>query len=77
MRLFCYLPSILDANSKREECFIGSLTEEAVKEMEQDAKRAEKALAKIKKEREGFTLQPDMYTRAILVKKKAISKDTR
>lgn len=68
---------IADANSKRDECLIGSLTETAVEEMEQDAKRAEEVLAKVKKAREGFTLQPDCFTRVTLLKKKAISKDTR
>ena len=45
--------------------------------MEKDAKRAASALAKMKKERAGFALQPDVFTRATLVKRKDVSEDTR
>lgn len=66
-----------DANSKRDECYIGGLSDEAVEEMKKDAARAADALAKLKKKREGFALQPDMFTRATLVEKKEVSEDTR
>ncbi len=66
-----------DAHSKRDECFIGTLTDEAVEEMNKDAQRAAEALAKVKEERKGLTLQPDNFTRATLVKKTVVSHDTR
>ncbi|KAJ3533482.1 hypothetical protein NM688_g7276 [Phlebia brevispora] len=67
----------LDANSKRDECYIGVLSNEAVGEMKKDAMRAADALAKVKKEREDFALQPDLFTSATLVKKTEVSEDTR
>ncbi len=66
-----------DANSKRDECFIGVLTEEAVEEMKKDAERAAQALAKVKQARQGLTLQPDNFTRAVLIKRTEVSHDTR
>jgi len=45
--------------------------------MEEDAKRAAKELAKVKEEREGLALQPDVFTRAKLVERKEVSSDTR
>lgn len=45
--------------------------------MEEDAKRAAEAMANIKKDRKDDTLQPDSFTRATLVKRKEVSKDTR
>lgn len=68
---------ISDANSKRDECYIGELTEEAAKEMEEDARRAAQSLAKIKEARKGFTLQPDIFTCATLIKQTVVSEDTR
>lgn len=53
------------------------LSDEAVEEMEKDAKRAAEALAKVKKERKNAAMQPDSYTRATLVKKNDVSGDTR
>ncbi|TFY58429.1 hypothetical protein EVJ58_g6427 [Rhodofomes roseus] len=65
------------ANSKKDECLIGALSEEGIKAMEEDAKRAAKELAKVKEERKGLALQPDVFTRAKLVKRKEVSSDTR
>ena len=66
-----------DANSRKDECLIGSLSEEGIKAMEEDAKRAAKELAKVKEERKGLALQPDVFTQAKLVKRKEVSSDTR
>ena len=67
----------IDANSRKDECLIGSLSEEGIKAMEEDAKRAAKELAKVKEERKGLALQPDVFTQAKLVKRKEVSSDTR
>lgn len=45
--------------------------------MGKDAKRAEETLAKVKKERAGCAVQPDVFTRATLVKRSEVSTDTR
>jgi len=45
--------------------------------MELDAQRAAARLAKEKEARIGLTLQPDSFTRATLIKKTVLSKDTR
>lgn len=68
---------MLDANSKRDECLIGVLSEDAVEEMKKDAERAEKALAQLKEERKDFVLQPDALIKARLVKREEVSHDTR
>ncbi|KAH9920934.1 uncharacterized protein B0H18DRAFT_1190512 [Fomitopsis serialis] len=65
------------ANSKKDECLIGALSEEGIKAMEEDARRAAKELAKVKEERKGLALQPDVFTRAKLVERKEVSSDTR
>ncbi|KAI0746770.1 hypothetical protein C8Q80DRAFT_1105703 [Daedaleopsis nitida] len=65
------------ANSKKDECLIGALSEEGVKAMKEDAGRAAKELAKVKAERKGIALQPDLFTQAKLVKRKEVSADTR
>lgn len=65
------------ANSKRDECLIGVLSDEAVEEMKKDAVRAEEELKKIKEERKGLSLQPDLFMRGILVERKEVSHDTR
>lgn len=56
---------------------IGVLSDEAVTEMEQDAKRAAEVLNRVKEERKGLILQPDSFVRATLVKKTEVSHDTR
>lgn len=66
-----------DANSKRDECFIGVLTDEAIKEMEKDSQRAAESFAQVKEARKGLTLQPDSFTHAILIRKTIVSNDTR
>ncbi len=66
-----------DANGKRDECLIGMLSDEGIKAMEEDAVRAAKELAKIKAERHGAALQPDVFTLAKLVARKELSSDTR
>ncbi|OJT14472.1 Nitrate reductase [NADH] 1 [Trametes pubescens] len=65
------------ANGKRDECLIGMLSDEGIKAMEEDAVRAAKELAKIKAERHGAALQPDVFTLAKLVARKELSSDTR
>ncbi|KAL1944973.1 hypothetical protein VTO73DRAFT_2593 [Trametes versicolor] len=65
------------ANGKRDECLIGMLSDEGIKAMEEDAVRAAKELAKIKAERHGAALQPDVFTLAKLVNRKELSSDTR
>ncbi|KAI0358058.1 hypothetical protein OH77DRAFT_1502602 [Trametes cingulata] len=65
------------ANGKRDECLIGMLSEEGIKAMEEDAVRAAKELAKVKAERKGLALQPDLFTQAKLVKRTEVSPDTR
>ncbi|EIW58264.1 uncharacterized protein TRAVEDRAFT_47429 [Trametes versicolor FP-101664 SS1] len=65
------------ANGKRDECLIGMLSDEGIKAMEEDAVRAAEELAKIKAERHGAALQPDVFTLAKLVKRKELSSDTR
>lgn len=45
--------------------------------MEGDAKRAAKELAKVKEERKGLALQPDVFTQVKLVERKEVSSDTR
>ena len=66
-----------DANSKKDECLIGALSEEGINAMKEDAARAAKELAKIKAERKSMALQPDLFTQAKLVKRKEVSADTR
>ncbi|KAI0630568.1 hypothetical protein C8Q77DRAFT_1133937 [Trametes polyzona] len=65
------------ANGKRDGCLIGKLSEDGVKAMEEDAQRATKEMAKVKAERKGFALQPDLFTQAKLIKRKEVSSDTR
>ncbi|KAI0701790.1 hypothetical protein C8Q76DRAFT_242105 [Earliella scabrosa] len=65
------------ANSKKDECLIGALSEEGINAMKEDAERAAKELAKIKAERKSMALQPDLFTQAKLVKRKEVSADTR
>lgn len=71
------LTNFSDANSKRDECLIGMLSDEGIKAMAEDAIRAAEELAKIKAERHGAALQPDVFTLAKLVKRKELSSDTR
>ena len=56
---------------------IGALSKEGVKAMEEDAKRAAHELAKVKEERKGLALQPDVFTQVKLVKRQEVSSDTR
>ena len=56
---------------------IGKLSEDGVKAMQEDAVRAAKELAKVKEERKGMALQPDVFTQAKLVKRQEVSSDTR
>ncbi|GJE93762.1 molybdopterin binding oxidoreductase [Phanerochaete sordida] len=65
------------ANQKRDETLIGVLADDAIEEMEKDAVRAEKELAKLKEERKGLSLQPDLFMRGVLVERKEVSHDTR
>ncbi|KAI0717397.1 hypothetical protein C8T65DRAFT_717276 [Cerioporus squamosus] len=65
------------ANGKKDECLIGALSQEGVQAMEEDAVRAAKELAAVKKKRMGMALQPDLFTQAKLVKRKEVSSDTR
>lgn len=77
LRQLTILTALLDANGKRDECLIGMLSDEGIKAMEEDAVRAAKELAKIKSERHGAALQPDVFTLAKLVTRKELSSDTR
>lgn len=76
-RQFSILTDLSDANGKRDECLIGMLSDEGIKAMEEDAARAAEELAKIKAERHGAALQPDVFTLAKLVNRKELSSDTR
>ncbi|KAI0073788.1 hypothetical protein K474DRAFT_1602723 [Panus rudis PR-1116 ss-1] len=66
-----------DANSRRDESLVGALNKDGIRVMEKEAIRARKELAKIKAERKGLSLQPDLFTPAKLVKRKEVSGDTR
>ena len=69
--------TLIDANGKKDECLIGKLSEDGVNAMREDAVRAAKELAKVKEERKGMALQPDVFTQAKLVKRQEVSSDTR
>ncbi|CDO69334.1 hypothetical protein BN946_scf184746.g15 [Trametes cinnabarina] len=60
------------ANGKRDECLIGILSSDGIQAMKQDALRAMKELQRVKAERQGFALQPDLFTRAKLVRREEI-----
>lgn len=77
LRQLTFLTALSDANGRRDECLIGMLSDEGIKAMEEDAVRAAEELAKIKAERHGAALQPDVFTLAKLVKRKELSSDTR
>ncbi|KAI0325977.1 hypothetical protein GY45DRAFT_1374345 [Cubamyces sp. BRFM 1775] len=65
------------ANSLRDKMLIGVLSEEGIQAMKEDAIRAAKELQKVKSDRQGLALQPDLFTQAKLVRKKEVSSDTR
>lgn len=65
------------ANSQRDKLLIGKLSEDGVKALQEDAKRAAANQAKLKKEREGMALTPFSYSAATLVRKHEVSADTR
>lgn len=67
----------VDANSRRDECLIGTLSKEGMEAIERDAERAAKVLKKVKEERKGLALQPDVYMPAKLVKRVEKNDDTR
>lgn len=45
--------------------------------MNEDGERAAKELARVKEERKGIALQPDLFTQAKLIKREEVSADTR
>ncbi|KAI0746771.1 hypothetical protein C8Q80DRAFT_795793 [Daedaleopsis nitida] len=65
------------AHTRRDECFIGNLSEEGVRVMQEDSVRAAKALAQLKAKRQGLALQPDVFTAAKLIRRKEINADSR
>lgn len=65
------------ANSQRDKLLIGKLSEDGVKALQEDAKRAAKNQAKLKEERAGMALTPFSYSAATLVNKRNVSADTR
>ncbi|KAI0659447.1 hypothetical protein C8Q70DRAFT_1053815 [Cubamyces menziesii] len=65
------------ANSLRDKMLIGVLSEEGIQAMKEDAIRAAKELQKVKADRQGLALQPDLFTQAKLVRKKEVSSDTK
>ncbi|KAH9893279.1 hypothetical protein C8Q73DRAFT_827907 [Cubamyces lactineus] len=65
------------AHGKRDECLIGMLTEEGVRTMEEQAKRAAQELQELKAARSGLALQPDSFVAAKLLRRKDVSADSR
>ncbi|KAI0327001.1 hypothetical protein GY45DRAFT_48029 [Cubamyces sp. BRFM 1775] len=65
------------AHGKRDECLIGMLTEEGIRTMEEQAKRAAQELQELKAARSGLALQPDSFVAAKLLRRNDISSDSR
>ncbi|EIN07313.1 hypothetical protein PUNSTDRAFT_121467 [Punctularia strigosozonata HHB-11173 SS5] len=65
------------ADSKRDECYIGVLTEAGAKAMKEDAKRAAKELKELKEGRKGLALMPDTFCPVILKNRQVLNADTR
>lgn len=71
------LTKSLDANSRKDECFVGGLSEDGVRIMTEDSERAAEALAKLKAQRRGLALQPDVFVVAKLIRRQEVSADSR
>ncbi|OCH87284.1 hypothetical protein OBBRIDRAFT_827798 [Obba rivulosa] len=66
-----------DANSKQDECLIGTLSKEGIEAMENDAERTARELKEVKERRKSFALQPDAYIPAKLIRRVEKNEDTR
>ena len=65
------------AHGKRDECLVGMLTDEGIRTMEEQAKRAAQELQELKATRSGLALQPDSFVAAKLLCRKDVSPDSR
>jgi len=65
------------ANGKRDECYLGRLSEKGVEVMKKDAERAEKDRQKEDSERKEFALQEHYWAPTKLEKVDTISRDTK
>lgn len=69
--------SLTDAHMRRDEGLVGGLSEDGIKTMQADSVRAAKELAKLKAQRKGLALQPDVFVPAKLIRRKQITADSR
>ncbi|PIL27516.1 hypothetical protein GSI_10667 [Ganoderma sinense ZZ0214-1] len=65
------------AHAMRDTCLIGRLSDMGVARMRQDSERAAKELLLQKEQQRGFTLQPDVFIRAILRERLEVTSSVR